>query len=79
MDNIPKPTLYRTTNNNTVPNINSSWVGENGYIIKVSGIYTKKKPLIISYKIVEPKTNSINNEYAVSLQRFHSLFRTYDY
>lgn len=79
MEYLPKPILYRTTNNTTMPNINSTWVGENGYVVKVNRIYMKRKsPIIVSYKLIEPKDNNINNEYTVSLQRFHSIFHAYN-
>ena len=78
MDHIPVPSLYRTTNNNLLPIINSKWINNNGNIIRVTNIcVTAGNPIIIRYK---SKDNSwfLKEELSLSLQKFYSLFSSFD-
>lgn len=73
----PKPSLYRTTNNTFVPSVNSKWISENDTTIQVTKVYPKKTPIIICYK-TEDKCHYGAPELSLSLQRFYSLFSSFD-
>ena len=45
---LPVPKLYRVTNNYFSPKQNSLWVGEKGNIVRVTRVYEKKRPVIVS-------------------------------
>lgn len=78
MEQLPIPNLYRLTNNQFVPNINTLWISDNGNIVKVSNVFSPKRPVIICYKHVEPKDKYGDNEFSVSLHKFHSMFYSFE-
>ena len=43
MEHLPIPHLYRVTNNEFLPNINSIWINESGNVIRVTKIQSKEK------------------------------------
>tara|TARA_Y100000389_G_scaffold182407_1_gene198986 strand:- start:643 stop:897 length:255 start_codon:yes stop_codon:yes gene_type:complete len=77
--NIPIPTLYRTTNNNIIPKTESIWVSDMGKnIVVVTKKISKKTPVIICYRTIEIKDKTLGPELSVSLQKFHSLFSSFE-
>ena len=73
MEHLPIPLLYRVTNNHLCPDINSTWINDNGDIVKIVEVLSKKNPIIVSYKNMENK--KINNEkLSLSLHKFYSIF-----
>lgn len=73
LHSLPIPSLYRTSNCNTIPNIDTKWVNSNGTTIRIIDVITSKSLPIINIKY-------INNEepnkgvFIISLDRFHSCF-----
>ena len=49
MEQLPIPVLYRITNNEFAPSINSIWISECGNMVKVTKIYPKKLPTIVCF------------------------------
>lgn len=68
MEYLPIPDLYRVTNNPLIPSINTIWVSDNGNIVKVVKIFSKKTSVIICYRSID------GEEVSISLHKFYSLF-----
>jgi hypothetical protein len=78
MEHLPIPHLYRVTNNHFIPSINTVWVSDSGDTVKVTKVLSKRRPVIICYKNLEPEDNFGSEELSVSLHKFHSLFSSFD-
>ena len=74
MENLPIPRLHRVTNNHFIPPINSIWISEKGNVVSVINTVYKKRPAIVSFKIVASTDKPTGVELSVSLHRFHSMF-----
>lgn len=78
MEQLPIPVLYRITNNEFAPTINSIWINECGNMVKVTKIYPKKLPTIVCFKNIESRNNEYESVFSISLQRFYSLFSHFE-
>ena len=78
MEHLPIPNLYRLTNNQFVPKINTLWIGDNGNVVRISNIFSPKKPVIICYKHIESTYKDGDIEFSISLHKFHSMFYSFE-
>ena len=78
MEQLPIPVLYRITNDEFAPSINSVWISEYGYMVKVTKIYPKKTPTIVCFKNIESRINGRESVFSISLQRFYSMFSHFE-
>lgn len=79
MEHLPIPHLYRVTNNEFLPNINSVWINESGTVIRVTKIQSRKRPTIVFFKNVDLNDKFTDVEFSVSLHKFHSMFSQFEY
>lgn len=79
MEHLPIPHLYRVTNNEFSPNINSVWINESGDVIRVTKIQSKKRLTIVFFKNEDLNDKYSDDEFSVSLYKFHSTFSPFNY
>ena len=78
MENLQIPRLYRITNNNFLPTINSIWISDNGNIVKITGTNKTKSLVYVCFKPLQDNNKFSDNESVISLQKFYSVFTSYE-